>query len=97
MREHALKNHSAVTEAPSRFEDAVLVFRIQAEFAEMPGLKLTLPQASRLFHLDFDRCQQVMTTLVATGQLAVRGNAFVQGTSARRRRSTLRDPGRGPC
>ena len=82
MREQALKNHSAVNEAGARFEDAVLLFRIRAEFAEMPGLKLTLPQASRLFHLDSDRCQRVMTTLVATGQLAVRGNTFVQGTSA---------------
>ena len=31
--------------------DSDLAVRIRAEFAEMPGLKLTLPQASRLFNV----------------------------------------------
>jgi hypothetical protein len=63
-------------------EERVLLFRIRAEFAEMPGLKLTLPQASRLFHLEPARCERVLASLVGTGQLAIRGNTFVQTPSA---------------
>jgi hypothetical protein len=74
-------NHAAPTRAVCQ-EDRALQFRIRAEFAEMPGLKLTLPQASRLFHLEAARCERVLTYLVDTGQLVVRGNTFVQPRSA---------------
>lgn len=67
---------------PHLAEDAVVLFRVRAEFAEMPGLKLTLPQASRLFHLEAGLCAQVLASLVARGQLVVRGNMFVQTPSA---------------
>jgi hypothetical protein len=63
-------------------DDAVVLFRVRAEFAEMPGLKLTLAQASRLFHLDAARCERVLTDLVDTGQLVVRDKRFVQTSSA---------------
>jgi hypothetical protein len=62
--------------------DDPALFRIQAEYAEMPGLKLTLPQASRLFQLEAARCQQVLGLLVDTGQLVVRGNTFLRTPSA---------------
>lgn len=62
-------------------DDAVILFRVRAEFAEMPGLKLTLPQASRLFHLETDRCERVLTSMVQAGQLVVRNNTFVQTRS----------------
>ena len=38
--------------------------RILAEFEEMPGLMLTIKQASRLFGIDEERCQLVMEMLV---------------------------------
>ena len=38
-------------------EDGDLDRRIRAEFVEMPGLKLTLPQAARLFNLEQARCE----------------------------------------
>jgi hypothetical protein len=60
--------------------DAML--RIRAEFCEMPGLTLTLAQASRLFQLDAARCQQVLTFMVSAGQLVVRGNTFLRTPSA---------------
>lgn len=41
-----------------------LLERVSAEFAEMPGLTLTLPQAMRLFALRQDICQRVMASLV---------------------------------
>jgi hypothetical protein len=42
---------------------------IQAEFVEMPGLKLTLPQVSRLCEVPSVVCQTAVGTLVATGFL----------------------------
>jgi hypothetical protein len=67
---------------PHLADDALVLFRVRAEFAEMPGLKLTLPQASRLFHLEADRCERVLTSLVHTGQLVLRDKTFVQPRSA---------------
>jgi hypothetical protein len=58
--------------------------RIQAEFMEMPGLKLTISQASRLFALDAARCEQVLSLLVGRGVLAAAGGEFVRADSGRR-------------
>ena len=41
-----------------------LVGRIRAEFLEMPGLRLTLTQASRLWGLDEGACRHVIDVLV---------------------------------
>ena len=41
-----------------------LVVRIRGEFIEMPGLTLTLPQASRLFGLEAATCRDVIGALV---------------------------------
>jgi hypothetical protein len=38
--------------------------RILAEFEEMPGLMLTVPQAARLFGVDEARCRLVIDALV---------------------------------
>jgi len=65
------------------FPEADLRIRIQAEFAEMPGLKLTLPQASRLFNVDAARCERALKTLVAIGLLSVAHGAFVRAGSGR--------------
>ena len=53
-----------------------LFTRVDAEFREMPGLKLTLPQASRLFSIDPIRCERVLGALVHAGHLATDGKAF---------------------
>lgn len=52
--------------------------RIQAEFVEMPGLRLTLPQASRLFHLERTVCERVLGTLVDKRLLSQSGAMFVR-------------------
>ena len=49
--------------------DDHLHVRIRAEFMEMPGLKLTIPQAARLFNLDAVRCERVLGALVDSGAL----------------------------
>lgn len=41
--------------------------RIAAEFAEMPGMTLTLSQASRLLGLPAAMCERVLGALIAAG------------------------------
>jgi hypothetical protein len=44
--------------------------RIQIEFIEMPGLKLTLPQIARLCDLPKELCEPAVSSLVDGGFLA---------------------------
>jgi hypothetical protein len=55
----------SVPEAPA----ADVVCRVRAEFIEMPGLKLTLTQAQRLWGLDRPTCERVIEKLTASGFL----------------------------
>jgi hypothetical protein len=40
-----------------------ILHRICGEYLEMPGLRLTLPQAQRLWGLDADTCAQLLQSL----------------------------------
>ena len=42
-----------------------IVCRVREEFREMPGLRLTPAQATRLWGLESDACRAVIETLVA--------------------------------
>ena len=58
--------------------DAVTA-RVRAEFDEMPGLTLTMPQASRLFGLEPDLCHQVVQYLIACSYLRLsRGRVILR-------------------
>jgi hypothetical protein len=46
-----------------------LLRRIQGEFLEMPGLRLTEPQARRLWNLDALSCSTVVSMLLDAGFL----------------------------
>jgi len=46
-----------------------LVQRLIAEFDEMPGLRLSLPQASRLFGLSEAAAARILTALTKAGTL----------------------------
>jgi len=46
-------------------ENEAVIRRIQAEFQEMPGLRLTPAQATRLWGLERDTCRAVIESLVA--------------------------------
>ena len=59
-------------EDPMDFE--AIVRRVRAEFLEMPGLSLTVPQAGRLWGLDQEICQRVIGALI--------GSSFLRCTSA---------------
>ena len=51
-----------------------IVYRIREEFREMPGLRLTPAQATRLWGLEQDVCRQVIDSLIAA--------AFLRWTAA---------------
>ena len=67
------------------------LFRIQTEYLEMPGLKLTAPQARRLWSLPAELCDAALAHLVNQGFLARTG----AGSFVRRSGSPERI-GRGP-
>lgn len=46
-----------------------IVGRVRREFLEMPGLRLTEPQARRLWTLEPSLCSAALTTLVNSGFL----------------------------
>ena len=48
--------------------------RVRGEFREMPGLSLTLAQASRLWSLDHQTCGDVLRHLVDAGFLRRRSD-----------------------
>ena len=42
-----------------------LLDRIRGEYREMPGLRLTFPQACRLWHIDGVTCRALLDALIA--------------------------------
>ena len=69
---------------PIAVPSAQLLGRIRAEFHEMPGLRLTLLQARRLFALDIVTCSTAMAALQASGFLATtRDGSFVMSAADR--------------
>lgn len=47
-----------------------LLQRVRGEFRDMPGLHVTPAQAARLFGVDADLCERLVTRLVETRDLA---------------------------
>jgi len=67
---------------------ALMMDRARAEFMEMPGLELTLPQAVRLWHLGADDCRAVLDALVDLGFLRWTAKRTVVRTGHVLRRET---------
>lgn len=65
-------------------EEQKLRARVEAEFAEMPGLRLTLCQAARLFCIERGQCERLLRALVDAGVLVSDGRTFALTTSGRR-------------
>lgn len=60
-----------------------LVQRVQAEFLEMPGLRLTVPQARRFWGLEEELCDAILSTLVEARFLRrTRDGAFARHDTA---------------
>jgi hypothetical protein len=72
------------TMAPATFDEPDLCLRLLAEYREMPGLNLTLPQAARFFSLDRTLCAHVLSTLVKRGALVTNGVHFTIPNMGRR-------------
>ena len=67
-----------MTPEPKRGADEVLR-RVQGEFLEMPGLRLTEPQARRLWGLDAASCDALLGALVdAKFLFKTRDGAFMR-------------------
>jgi hypothetical protein len=62
-------------------EVSTVVDRVRAEFEEMPGMTLTVPQASRLFGLEEALCRRVVDQLVAAAYLRKTETGAVARTS----------------
>jgi hypothetical protein len=52
---------------PASFD--ALVARVRGEYGEMPGLRLTVAQACRLWHVDASTCEMLFGQLVREGFL----------------------------
>lgn len=50
----------------------MLEARVRSEYAEMPGLLLTIPQATRLFGMSPAACEDLLADLVRRGILESR-------------------------
>jgi hypothetical protein len=79
-----------MTLEPVRTTDEVLR-RVQGEFLEMPGLRLTAPQARRLWGLDAASCEALLSALVdAKFLFQTRDGAFMRVDSASPAKAALR-------
>ena len=57
----------AQTMSPRELHAAVE--RVRGEFREMPGLRLTVPQAARLWGLEISACEEVLDVLIRSAFL----------------------------
>jgi hypothetical protein len=61
-----------------------LVLRVRGEYGEMPGLQLTVSQASRLWQVEMSTCESLLEQLVRDGFLYKTGNgAYVAVATSR--------------
>jgi hypothetical protein len=57
----------------------LMLYRIRGEFLEMPGLRLTITQAARLWHMDAATCAAALARLVSERFLTrTLGGAYVR-------------------
>jgi len=64
-----------------------LVARVRGEYCEMPGLRLTVPQACRLWGVDVSTCEMLFEQLIREGFLyKTADRAYVAQPTARRPR-----------
>lgn len=64
--------------------DRTIRARIYAEYHEMPGLRLTVSQAARLFNVELAQCARLLDALVESGALWTNGREFLASNVGRR-------------
>jgi Fic family protein len=70
-RLHAKKRRSEMTVLD-------VTTRCRGEFLDMPGMRLTLPQAARFLGIDIDTCERALESLVNSGFLRKSGSAYMR-------------------
>ena len=63
--------------------DRALRLRICAEYLEMPGMRLSVPQAARLFNVERTQCTRALNALVTAGVLWTNGREYFRGAGRR--------------
>ena len=72
-----------MTPEPARREYSDVLQRVQGEFLEMPGLRLSESQARRLWGLDAEQCRALLGALVdAKFLFRTRDGAFMRADHA---------------
>jgi hypothetical protein len=61
-----------------------LLDRVRGEYGEMPGLRLNLPQACRLWQVDTSTCETLLDRLVSEGFLSKSRDGYTASPSYRR-------------
>ena len=69
---------------PTSFDS--LVARVRGQYWEMPGLRLTVSQACRLWHVDVPTCEMLFEQLVREGFLYKTENSAYAAQPATRKR-----------
>jgi hypothetical protein len=64
-----------------------LVSRVRGEYAEMPGLRVTLAQACPLWQVDTATCTKLFDHLVREGFLSKTASGFYVASQGTRRRN----------
>jgi len=57
--------------------------RCRGEFLEMPGMRLTLRQAARLWGIEAALCESLLNALVDSGFLRKTGERYMRATAGR--------------
>jgi hypothetical protein len=64
--------------APLAEDEGDVQDRIRSEYREMPGLRLTVRQAARLFGVEPATCERMLNALVVDGELSTDGREFLR-------------------
>ena len=87
-----------MTPKPVRRECHEVLQRVQGEFLEMPGLRLSESQARRLWGLDAEQCAALLGALVdAKFLFKTRDGAFMRAEHATPARAALHPRARIPA
>lgn len=73
-----------------------LVNRVKVEYQEMPGMRLTVSQAQRLFGINESVCRQVLEVLSNMGHLRVADGQYMRAPERRAGGSVPPDPPQAP-
>jgi hypothetical protein len=83
-RTPVIRSNEEITVTPTHVANPSMVelhVRARAEYLEMPGMRLTLAQAARLFNLPPDVCAATLDALVGTGFLYRSGLTYIRADS----------------